>query len=288
LSGISLLFSRFYIKSKRQARELDRFVLKIIKKVPERHDILGLGTDQRITKFWDVGKRSPHLVSREAQRRLEKGPMFKFPIRKIRKSLGLFISREKIDLIKERRKISNKAGRAMEQIHRDVFYLLKKIFKRKSHYDIIQDFEKTLVKTGKFTRRHLKTLRDIVNAQLEFKKTKSNLYHDIDNIRREAEVLINDLVHYLQKLDIKEKKKIKSEVQQYLKGPARIKHIYRRAFRNFKGYITVSTNAIKKLFTKKLETEESDFIKSQKKQEIYHPQIPELKYDEKNHRRINQ
>jgi hypothetical protein len=105
--------------------------------------------------------------------------------------------------------LAKEGGEAIKQTHKDVFYLLKKIFGRKSHEKIIHDFENKLVKTEKFAGHHLKTLRDVVGARLEFEKTKANIHHDVVVIRRKARVLIRHLTNYLYDMDMKGEKEIR-------------------------------------------------------------------------------
>lgn len=91
--------------------------------------------------------------------------------------------------------------RTIEEIHNDVFNLLKTVTGKKSQSEAVDDFEKKLVKTGKFTEKHLKILDDVINAKAEFKKGKSSS-HKIDRARISASVLINALVDYTQRCDL--------------------------------------------------------------------------------------
>ncbi len=91
--------------------------------------------------------------------------------------------------------------KTIEQIYKDVFNLLHAVFGRKSQEVMIKEFEKKLVKKGKFTRQHLRILKDIVGARSEFKKGRSNL-HKIDEARKKATILISDLIEYSQRKDL--------------------------------------------------------------------------------------
>jgi predicted nucleotidyltransferase/uncharacterized protein (UPF0332 family) len=96
--------------------------------------------------------------------------------------------------------------KTIEQIYKDVFSLLKNMFGNKSQEIIISEFEKQLVKKSKFAPQHLRILKDIVNARAEFKKGKSNS-HKVDEARKNASILINDIIEYNQRCDIVSKKK---------------------------------------------------------------------------------
>ncbi|MFH1801467.1 MAG: nucleotidyltransferase domain-containing protein [archaeon] len=91
--------------------------------------------------------------------------------------------------------------RTIEQIYKDIFDLLKSIVGSKTQEKILQEFEKDFVKKGKFTQQHLRILRSIINARAEFKKGKSNS-HKINEARKDAVILINDLIDYSQRCDL--------------------------------------------------------------------------------------
>jgi predicted nucleotidyltransferase/uncharacterized protein (UPF0332 family) len=91
--------------------------------------------------------------------------------------------------------------KTIDQIYQDTFNLLKTIIGNKSQAILIEEFEKKYVKKGKFSPQDLRILKNIVSARNEFKKGKSNT-HKIDRSRREAEVLIGNLVEYSQRCDL--------------------------------------------------------------------------------------
>ena len=96
--------------------------------------------------------------------------------------------------------------KTIEQIYRDTFELLKTMFGNKAQEKIIQEFEKKFVKTGKFSQQHLRILKNIINARAEFKKGKSSP-HKVDEARKNASILINDLIEYNQRRDLVKNKK---------------------------------------------------------------------------------
>jgi len=101
-----------------------------------------------------------------------------------------------------RKQIEKKSlGKTIEQIYRDVFNLLEAILGKKAQATLISEFEKEMVRKGKFTQQHLRILRDVVNARAEFKKGKLNA-HKVDEARKSAAVLINDLIEYSQRKDL--------------------------------------------------------------------------------------
>ncbi len=99
--------------------------------------------------------------------------------------------------------------KTIEQIYKDTFNLLKTMLGKKAQAVIISEFEKNFIKKGKFSPQHLRILKDIVSARTQFKKGKLNS-HKVDEARKNASILINDLIEYNQRRDLvnnKEKKK---------------------------------------------------------------------------------
>jgi len=91
--------------------------------------------------------------------------------------------------------------KTIEQIYKDVFTLLKSMFGNKSQKEIISEFENQFVKKAKFSPQHLRILKDIVSARAEFKKGKSNAQR-VDEARKNASILINDIIEYNQRCEL--------------------------------------------------------------------------------------
>jgi len=91
--------------------------------------------------------------------------------------------------------------KTIEQLYHDVFELLKNIVGKKTQEKTIKEFDEKFVKAGKFTNQHLRAIRGVINARIEFKKGKSNS-HKIDEARKNATMLISDLIDYSQRSDL--------------------------------------------------------------------------------------
>jgi len=94
--------------------------------------------------------------------------------------------------------------KTVEQIYKDVFELLKTIVSAKAQVAIIDEFEKNFVKKGKFSPQDLRILKDIVKARSDFKKGKLNS-HAVNESRKNASILINDLIEYNQRCELVKK-----------------------------------------------------------------------------------
>ena len=62
------------------------------------------------------------------------------------------------------------------------------------------------MKTAKLAPQHLRILKDIITARAEFKKGKSSS-HKVDEARKNASILINDLIEYNQRCEFISRKK---------------------------------------------------------------------------------
>ncbi|OGJ12799.1 hypothetical protein A3K62_01770 [Candidatus Pacearchaeota archaeon RBG_16_35_8] len=91
--------------------------------------------------------------------------------------------------------------KTIEQVQKDVTDLLKNILGNKSQSEIISGFEKEFVKKGKFTQQHLRILENVLKAKADSKKEKSNPIK-VDEIRKNAALLINDLIEYSQRAEL--------------------------------------------------------------------------------------
>ncbi len=119
-----------------------------------------------------------------------------------------------LNRLKELRKQIEKRSqeKLIEQIYKDAFGLLEAITGKKTQNLIVSEFE-NFVKKGKFTQQHLKILNDIIKAKAEFKKG-TLIAHKIEEMRKNASVLLNELIDYSQR----------SELMNFEKGRMRIKY----------------------------------------------------------------
>jgi len=91
--------------------------------------------------------------------------------------------------------------KTIEQLYEDIMELLKPITGMKSQKAVIEHFEKDFVKKGKFSKQHLRTLKDVIKARDDFKKGKTSA-HKIEQARRKGGTLVNDLIEYSQRKEL--------------------------------------------------------------------------------------
>lgn len=110
--------------------------------------------------------------------------------------------------------------KTIEQIYNDVFNLLNCLTGKKSQVAVIENFENDFVKKGKFSSQHLRILKNIVSARADFKKGKLDA-HKVDQARKEAGILVNDLIEFSQRCDLANLDKGKMRIK-YKNGTAEL------------------------------------------------------------------
>jgi len=98
--------------------------------------------------------------------------------------------------------------KTIEQIYQDVFKLLKSVTGKKAKKAIVEEFEKNYVKKGLFAYSSMRILDNVVGARAKFKKGKLDR-HKIEEARKNASMLINDLIEYNQRQELAKKTKKK-------------------------------------------------------------------------------
>ncbi len=92
-------------------------------------------------------------------------------------------------------------GETIEKIYLDVIDSLKTLLGKKSQTKLIEDFEEEYVKKGKFSKQHLRILKSILSSREDYKKGKMDS-HKADRARRDADILIKDLVEFNQRKEL--------------------------------------------------------------------------------------
>jgi len=111
-----------------------------------------------------------------------------------------------------REQIEKRASeKTIEQIYKDVSELLENLVGKKSEENTINEFDANFIKTGKFAPQNLRTLKNIFGARKEFKKGKLDS-HKVDLARKDAQMLINDLIEYNQRCELNSKKEEKKSL----------------------------------------------------------------------------
>tara|TARA_Y100000310_G_scaffold343694_1_gene452531 strand:- start:873 stop:2660 length:1788 start_codon:yes stop_codon:yes gene_type:complete len=102
-------------------------------------------------------------------------------------------------LREEIEKVYNK--KTIEELEKEVSQLLTNLFGKKSKKELIELFEKELVKKGKIPSNMLTVLKEVEKVTQDFKKGKAKK-KEIDDIRKNASLLINHLIDYGQRCDL--------------------------------------------------------------------------------------
>lgn len=89
----------------------------------------------------------------------------------------------------------------INQVYDDLIKMLKALFGNKSASALVEDFESSFIKKGKFPEVYLKILKDVVKAKEDFKKGKLT-GNDVENVRKNASVIVNNLIEYNQRCEL--------------------------------------------------------------------------------------
>jgi predicted nucleotidyltransferase/uncharacterized protein (UPF0332 family) len=149
--------------------------------------------------------------------------------------------------LKELRKQIEKRSqeKTIEQIYTDVMKLLEAILGKKAQTALVEGFDK-LVKEGKFTSNSAQILKDVIHARTDFKKGKLDS-KKVDEARKNAAMLINDLVDYSQRKDLLALEKSRMRLRYKKSGKpavAELLHCSGSSFLFFEGEIKKLTNKI--------------------------------------------
>tara|TARA_Y100000310_G_scaffold339453_1_gene432124 strand:+ start:480 stop:2288 length:1809 start_codon:yes stop_codon:yes gene_type:complete len=107
--------------------------------------------------------------------------------------------------------------KTIEQMYQDIFNLLDKILGKKSQVKMVEDFEKQLIKSGKLSEQSLRILRSIIKARTDYKKGKLSS-HNINEARKDAMILIGDLIEYSQRKELADVEKTRIRLKYEERG----------------------------------------------------------------------
>ena len=113
---------------------------------------------------------------------------------------------ESMDYVKRMRELRNKLERRMwehqaEQIHREVFDLMKKVFGSKSQDALINEFDEEMVKKGRVPERMLGIAKGIVKLKTKV-KNKDFTQGDMHRYSRDYSSLVETLTEYSQRKEL--------------------------------------------------------------------------------------
>jgi len=115
-------------------------------------------------------------------------------------------SEEYIKRLKELRgQIEKRAQeKTVEEIHGNIFKILKSLFGNKSEAELVKTFEKELVNKGRTDPRFLHILNDLIDCKKKYKNKKTPTTYEVEEVRKNALQLMNNLIEYGQRCDISE------------------------------------------------------------------------------------
>lgn len=92
--------------------------------------------------------------------------------------------------------------KTIEEIYNNVFRILEGLFGKKSETELVKTFEKELVNKGRTDPRFLHILNELIDSKKKYKSKKKPTTHEVEEIRKNAVQLINNLIEYGQRCEL--------------------------------------------------------------------------------------
>jgi len=92
--------------------------------------------------------------------------------------------------------------KAFEEIHNNVFKILKSLFGNKSESILINDYEKEIVNKAKGNPKFLHTLNELISMKKKYKSKKAPSKYAFERLRRDSVYLIQEIIEYSQRKEL--------------------------------------------------------------------------------------
>lgn len=102
--------------------------------------------------------------------------------------------------------------RIIMETYDNTFKLLKNLFGNLSETELVKEFEKELVKKGRTDPKNLHILNEVIDSKRKYKSKKKPTKYEIEDVRKNANGLINSLIEYGQRKDLVEIRKMQVRV----------------------------------------------------------------------------
>ncbi|MEK6886127.1 MAG: nucleotidyltransferase domain-containing protein [Nanoarchaeota archaeon] len=102
--------------------------------------------------------------------------------------------------------------RIIEDTYANVFKLLRHLFGNKNEGELVKDFERELIKKGRSDPKNLHIINHLIDAKKRYKSKKKPSKYEIEDIRKNANVLINNLIEFGQRCDMSEIRKMQVRI----------------------------------------------------------------------------
>jgi hypothetical protein len=97
--------------------------------------------------------------------------------------------------------------KTITETYDNVFKILKHLFGKKTEQQLIKNFEKELINKGRADPKNLHVLKELIDAKKRYKTKKKPSKYEVEDIRKNASYLINQLIEYGQRCELSDIKK---------------------------------------------------------------------------------
>jgi len=143
--------------------------------------------------------------------------------------------------------------RTLESAHENIFKILKNLFGKKAESSLVKDFEKELVNKGRVDPKTTHVLKELLESKKRSKTKKQPSKYEVENIRKNASYLINQLIDYGQRCDLSDVRRMQAKISY---GKQKNKHA--ELFLTNPGFILID-NKIQKIDKKFVDTTQEEF-----------------------------
>jgi len=102
--------------------------------------------------------------------------------------------------------------KTIDEIHENVFKILANLFGKKPEAALVKQFESEIINKGKADPKNLHVLREILDIRKKYKSKKKPSVYEVEDVRKNASYLINELIEYGQRCDLDDINKMKVSI----------------------------------------------------------------------------
>ena len=92
--------------------------------------------------------------------------------------------------------------KSFNDIHENIFKILKSLFGNKPEISLIKHYEKEIVNKAKGNPKYLHTLNELVGMQKKYKSKKAPSKYDFERLRKDSVYLVQEMIEYGQRKEL--------------------------------------------------------------------------------------
>ena len=102
--------------------------------------------------------------------------------------------------------------KTLKETYDNVFKLLKSCFGSGTEEELLEKFEKEMIKKGRAEPSHIRVLKELIDTKKKYNSKKKPTKYEIEDVRKNVSSVINRLIEYNQRCEISELAKMKVKI----------------------------------------------------------------------------